>query len=36
MIRKMNDSDWEIGYRERIARDRFGNWQNTTMMEYRM
>lgn len=26
----------EIGYRERIARDRFGNWQNTTLMEYRM
>ena len=26
----------EVGYRERIARDRFGNWQNTTIMEYRM
>jgi len=25
----------EIGYRERIAKDRFGNWQNTTLMEYR-
>ena len=26
----------EIGYRERIAKDRFGEWQNTTMMEYRV
>ena len=25
----------EIGYRERIAKDRFGEWQNTTLMEYR-
>jgi len=25
----------EIGYRERIAKDRFSNWQNTTLMEYR-
>lgn len=25
----------EIGYRERIAQDRFGNWQNTTLMEVR-
>ena len=25
----------EIGYREKIARDRFGNWQSTTVMEYR-
>ncbi len=25
----------EIGYRERIARDRFGNWQNTVMFERR-
>lgn len=24
-----------IGYRERIAKDRFGNWTDTTMMEYR-
>lgn len=24
-----------IGYRERIARDRFGNWKDTTLMEYR-
>lgn len=24
-----------IGYRERIARDRFGNWADTTLMEYR-
>ena len=24
----------EIGYRERIAKDRFGKWQNTTLMEY--
>ena len=24
-----------IGYRERIAKDRFGNWTNTTLMEYR-
>ena len=26
----------EIGYRERIAKDRFGKWQNTTLMEYRV
>ena len=26
----------EIGYRERIAKDRFGNWQNTTLMEKRL
>ena len=26
----------EIGYRERIAKDRFGNWQNTTLMERRI
>ncbi len=26
----------EIGYRERIARDYFGNWQNTTLMELRL
>ena len=25
----------EIGYRERITKDRFGNWQNTTIMERR-
>ena len=25
----------EIGYRERIAKDRFGEWQNTTLLEYR-
>ncbi len=25
----------EIGYRERIAKDRFGNWQNTVLMERR-
>lgn len=25
----------EIGYRERIAKDKFGNWQNTTLMERR-
>lgn len=25
----------EIGYRERIARDKFGVWQNTTLMERR-
>ena len=25
----------DIGYRERIAKDRFGVWQNTTLMEYR-
>ena len=24
-----------IGYRERIAKDRFGNWMDTTLMEYR-
>lgn len=26
----------EIGYRERIAKDRFGNWQNTTLLELRL
>lgn len=26
----------EIGYMERIARDRFGSWQDVTLMEYRM
>ncbi|MBE6051217.1 MAG: N-acetyltransferase [Clostridium sp.] len=26
----------EIGYRERIAKDRFGEWQDTTLMEYRI
>lgn len=26
----------EIGYRERIAKDKFGDWQNTTLMEYRV
>lgn len=26
----------EIGYRERIARDRFGNWQSTTLLERRV
>jgi phosphinothricin acetyltransferase len=26
----------EIGYRERIAKDRFGQWQNTTLMELRL
>lgn len=25
----------EIGYRERIAKDRFGQWQSTTLMELR-
>lgn len=25
----------EIGYREKIAKDRFGVWQNTTLMERR-
>lgn len=25
-----------IGYRERIAKDIFGQWQNTTLMEYRL
>lgn len=25
----------EIGYREKIAKDRFGNWQNTTLLERR-
>lgn len=25
----------EIGYREKIARDRFGAWQDTTLMEFR-
>ena len=26
----------EIGYRERIAKDKFGQWQNTTIMELRL
>ncbi len=26
----------EIGYREKIAKDKFGNWQNTTLMEKRL
>jgi len=26
----------EIGYREKIAKDCFGNWQNTTMLEIRL
>ena len=26
----------EIGYREKIAKDKFGIWQNTTLMELRM
>lgn len=26
----------EIGYKERIAKDRFGVWQNTTLMELRL
>lgn len=25
----------EVGYREKIAKDRFGEWQNTTIMERR-
>lgn len=25
----------EIGYREKIAKDRFGNWQNTVLLERR-
>ena len=25
----------EVGYRERIARDKFGNWRNTVLMERR-
>lgn len=25
----------EIGFRERIAKDKFGRWQNTTLLEYR-
>lgn len=25
----------EIGYREKLAKDRFGNWQDTTMLEKR-
>jgi phosphinothricin acetyltransferase len=24
-----------VGYRERIGRDRFGNWRNTVLMEKR-
>ena len=24
-----------VGYRERIAKDRYGNWKDTTIMEYR-
>lgn len=26
----------EIGYRDRIAKDKFGEWQNTTLMERRV
>ena len=26
----------EIGFRERIAKDRFGNWQDTILMERRL
>lgn len=26
----------EVGYREKIAKDRFGNWQNTTLFEMRL
>lgn len=26
----------EIGYREKIAKDRFGSWQNTTLFEKRL
>lgn len=26
----------EIGYRERVAKGRFGEWQNTTLMELRL
>lgn len=26
----------EIGYKERVARDKFGKWQNTTLMELRL
>lgn len=26
----------EIGYREKVAKDRFGNWQNTTLFELRL
>lgn len=26
----------EVGYRERIAKDRFGNWQDTTLFELRL
>lgn len=26
----------EVGYRERIAKDRFGVWQNTVLMEHRI
>ncbi len=26
----------KIGYRERIAKDKFGKWQNTTLMELRL
>lgn len=26
----------EIGYREKIAKDRFGNWQNVTLFELRL
>jgi phosphinothricin acetyltransferase len=26
----------EIGYRERIAKDRFGRWQNSTLIELRL
>jgi len=26
----------EIGYREKIAKDKYGNWQNTTLFEFRL
>lgn len=26
----------EIGYKERVAKDKFGKWQNTTLFEYRL
>ena len=26
----------KIGYKERIAKDKFGKWQNTVLMEYRL
>ena len=36
LLKTLIDEAREVGYRERIAKDRFGNWQNTTIMEYRM